>query len=345
MEQSIPAKKIFSVKPLLILGGVFLFVSVASISLLYWVFIQYCNRPLNYKASSSLVFTINPGDSSKVVAQNLYNQGIIPHPLVFMLYLKANPILNIQAGRYQLVEGLSVGSLVALFKKGLFEESIVFIEGQRLEEYALVYARWKCGSSQISCLRYFFDEFVQTAAGLEGYLFPDTYRVSYDNNAKQIINRMLDNFNQKTSDLVFTEDPPKEQVVIFASLVERETRLPEDRSVVAGILLKRWRLNMPLEVDATVQYALASLECADNLYDCSWWPEPENGLKLESPYNTRLYLGLPPGPISNPGLLSLEAVVGAKTSPYLFYFSDSDGTIHYAVTLDEHISNIRKFSN
>ena len=137
----------------------------------------------------------------------------------------------------------------------------------------------------------------------------------------------------------------KNQVLILASLVEREAHHEKDRPIVAGILSKRLRNNWPLQVDASVQYALASKNCPLSKANCQWWPQSlsEKDLKTQSSYNTYLYRGLPPAPICNPSLSSIKAVIFSQESPYWFYLSDKQGEIHYAVSDRQQAENIRKY--
>lgn len=139
---------------------------------------------------------------------------------------------------------------------------------------------------------------------------------------------------------------PSEEVLILASIVEREVKFNNDRPIVAGILLKRLEKNWPLQADATVQYAIASAKCKGKSAKCgNWWPKnlTREDLKIKSPYNTYLYPGLPPGPICNPGLAAIEAVLNPVGSEYWFYLSDEEGKMHYAKTAEEHEENISKY--
>ena len=114
--------------------------------------------------------------------------------------------------------------------------------------------------------------------------------------------------------------------------------------MVAGILLKRLKADWPLQVDATLQYALANFRCSQIKTDCNWWLIPTAAdKKTDSLYNTYKYKGLPPTPICNPGLVSIEAVVYPQDSDYWFYLSDKKGQMYYARTVEEHNSNIQKY--
>ena len=161
---------------------------------------------------------------------------------------------------------------------------------------------------------------------------------------------MRENFDKKYAGL--TQDSgglTQDEIVTFASIVEREVAKEEDRKKVAGILIKRWRNGWPLEADATVQYAKVNVKCqmleVKGMKSCQWWPEEltDSDLKLDSPYNTRQNVGLPPTPISNPGLSALKAVAAPQQTPYWYYLTDDNGVTHYSKTLAEHNANIARY--
>ncbi len=176
------------------------------------------------------------------------------------------------------------------------------------------------------------DNFLQTALPLEGELFPDTYifPIAYD--GKNIITKLHDNFQAKIADIkpeIIASKYTRKQIVIMASILEKEARTTITRKIISGILWKRFDAGMLLQVDSSFLYLLnktsAQLTGAD--------------LNIDSPYNTYKYKGLPPGAISNPGLDALDAALHPTASPYYYYLSDSNGTMHYAVTFDQHKKN------
>jgi len=171
----------------------------------------------------------------------------------------------------------------------------------------------------------------------EGWLFPDTYRFPVGASETSIAARMLSNFKERVSgplaDSVRASGRPLSEIVVIASLVEREARTDRDRPMIAGVIENRLRKGMRLEIDATVQYARGA-HAARLLY---------RDLRVDSPYNTYRHAGLPPGPICNPGLPSLEAAARPARHDYLFYVLGKDGRNHeFSRTYAEHLERIRR---
>ncbi len=213
---------------------------------------------------------------------------------------------------------------------GLEETEVVIPEGLSNKETAAALAK--------NLPKFNAREFLTLAAKKEGYLFPDTYRFLTNASAAEVIEVMENNFNKKISEidaLVQIFRKPLRDVVILASLVEKEARTPDTRRRIAGILWKRLRLGMPLQVDAVFPY----------IFDGKSYDLTDGDLQIDSPYNTYRYKGLPPGAIANPGLDALRASVTPIDTPYLYYLSDKDGNMHYAKTHDEHLVNRARYLN
>jgi len=172
---------------------------------------------------------------------------------------------------------------------------------------------------------------------LEGFLFPDTYDFSLGKGTEEVIRKMLDNFRQKVVEDLSPElansNFSLHQTIILASLIEKEAKKDKDRKKIAEILIKRLKAGIKLDVDATICYLTGN------------WQDPltRKQLAIDSPYNTRKVRGLPPGPICNPGLDSIKAVLEAGPTPYLYYLTAPDGTTYYAKTLSEHNQNKTKY--
>lgn len=172
---------------------------------------------------------------------------------------------------------------------------------------------------------------------LEGYLFPDTYRFFASSTASVVVGKFTQNFKEKGESLLRQDIRNWKRNLILASLVEKEVPNFADRKIVAGILLKRLSVNMPLQVDATLCYTKLYANSDIDSGDKRCYPIIQADKSTDSPYNTYLYNGLPPGPIANPGKEAILAVLEAEETPYWFYLSDpSTGRTIFSRTLEEH---------
>ncbi len=213
---------------------------------------------------------------------------------------------------------------------------VTYPEGTSIREMALETA---AAFPHISAM-----DFIRAASSSEGYLFPDTYLFSASTSAASIVSKMRENFDAKTATLaasVATQTASSTSVqahsfsdiVIMASLLEKEVRTPENRRIVAGILWNRIERGMPLQVDAVFGY----------IFNRDTYSPSHEDLKVDSPYNTYTYKGLPPGPINNPGLDALDAALHPTDTKYLYYLTDKDGGIHFATTYAAHQANQKKY--
>ncbi|MFA6525976.1 MAG: endolytic transglycosylase MltG [Candidatus Buchananbacteria bacterium] len=176
---------------------------------------------------------------------------------------------------------------------------------------------------------------------LEGFLYPDTYNIFTDVTAEDIIKKLLDEFDDKVTDKMRADLKAQNRslfdVVILASILEREISnkpaFDSDRAIVADIFWKRLSIGMGLQSDATVNYITGKTSTRPTLKD----------LEIDSPYNTYKYRGLPPGPINNPSLASLMAVIYPAKNDYYYFLTDETGKAYFAKTYEEHLSNIRKY--
>ena len=171
----------------------------------------------------------------------------------------------------------------------------------------------------------------------EGFLFPDTYTVENDVEIEEILSLMANTFDEKLTSAMRLQAEKMDlsiyDLITLASLVEREVRYPEDRAIVAQVLLKRLRMNMPLQTDATLQYLMETPKEEVSIADT----------EIDSPYNTYQHVGLPPGPIANPGMASIEAVLHPADTDYLYFVADRQGHNHYAHTYEEHLNLVNKY--
>ena len=273
-------------------------------------------------------FLITKGMSAGEIAKKLQREGLIKSELAFRIYVQVNDLSkNIPAGEYDIAPNLNLTGVINILLDGPSEVWVTIPEGLRREEIAeKMVAALKLTISESAI---FEKELLNLSAGLEGYLFPDTYLFPRDITADKVVARLNGVFKQKAGEVTLQE-------AILASLIERETRGNQEKSIVAGIILKRLAAGWPLQIDATVQYAVGSKD--------SWWPIlTKEDLGITSPYNSYTNQGLPPTPIANPGLAAIKAAQNPEESPYWFYIHDASGQIHYAATLEEHNLNIKNY--
>lgn len=217
-------------------------------------------------------------------------------------------------------------------------------EGATADEFADILSEQGIGTlSSLSdcfhqCTVEKYRAYFSSMAGYEGFLFPDTYLFDPDGAVKDVLTTILGNFSRRFQPLAekypaVLSEKGLRTIVIIASLLEREGRTLAEKRMVAGILYRRLQLDIRLDVDATVLYVKKNWNSTITAQD----------LLNNSPYNTRKYKGLPPGPICNPSLESIEAALSPTTSNYLYYLTGRDGEMHYATTLEGHVQNKWKF--
>lgn len=299
--------------------------------LIWW---RQATQPVVSGDKQAKIFVVPNGESIRLVARRLEDDGLIRSKLAFFLLVKQKGAeKNIQAGTFRLSPSMKPEAILEELSHGTLDIWVTVIEGWRNEEVVDVLSKELNFSPQA---------FLDVAA--IGYMFPDTYAFPKESPASTVAKIMQDNFNrkfdQKLEEEVRKEGLSEKEAVTLASIIEREARRDEDRPLVAGVLLNRLRQNMVLQTDATVQYALGYQ--ADQK---SWWKKTltRDDLKIKSPYNTYLHAGLPPTPICNPGLASIKAIAEPEKTDYLYYLSDKSGKMHYAKTLEEHNENTRKY--
>lgn len=300
-----------------------------------YLFFREGSLPVNKLSTENKIFVIQPGEPLNTIAKNLENEGLIRSKIVFYLIVKKMGIeRSIQAGDFRLSPSMSVYTIAKTLTHGTLDIWVTLIEGTRKEEMAQILSQ-KLNIPE--------SEFIKNAE--EGYLFPDTYLIPRDATAKSIIAILKKNFDEKFNSVADNKTNingiTHSQILILASMVEKEARLDQDRPIVAGILIKRLRNDWLLQVDATIQYALGY-----QVDQKTWWKKDltQEDIKIDSDFNTYKNPGLPPTPICNPGQASIKAVINADTSsPYMYYISDKSGKMHYAATLEEHNANIAKY--
>jgi len=302
-------------------------------------YIDYLLSPVDAQKTTLQTFVVESGESTLGVAQRLEKEGLIKSANVFAILARSRKSQGqIQAGEVELSPSLNASETLKKLMLGVSDKRTTLVEGWRVEEMA---------QELNSKLKIEKSDFLAVAK--EGYMFPDTYYFSPKASASDVADVMKDNFNQKYDEKLQAKIKKLglsvDEGVILASIVEREARSEEDRKMVASILLKRFNIGMPLNADATVQYALVP-QGAKSPPAGGWWKRylTRDDLKIESAFNTYLYPGFPPAPIANPGFSSIQAVAEANTAtPYLYYYHDPQGRSYYAKTLEEHNENVVRY--
>ena len=275
--------------------------------------------------------TIAPGTTVTGTARLLAHEHIIRSPLLFRLLVDVLPAgQGVQSGMYLFEKPVTVFRVVwntthAL--TGLRAVRLTFPEGTPVRSMSTLLT---------SALPSFDGEkFTALALPQEGYLFPDTYFFSPNTTPQETIALMRANFDNHSNwkKGIMLSETKEREAVILASILEAEGKTLEDKQIIAGILLKRMQLQMPLQVDATFGYA----------YGRTGYVPTRADIEGDSPYNSYRMRGLPPTPINNPGEVSLHAAVTPLQTPYLYYLTGSDGLMHYANTFAQHIENQKKF--
>lgn len=295
-------------------------------------------------------FTIAQGETASMVAQRLQDVGLIADAGLFRWYMRYHGIdSRLEAGDYQLAKNMSMLQIAEELQFASFDEVVIrVIEGWRAEQIAEMLARTGMVSADefmsiVRTAQLSYTALSDRPAGttLEGYLFPDTYRVAATADAAEIVETLIATFDERFDSARRAQAVARGMsifdVIIVASIVEREAVVDEERPIVADVYLNRIEQGMYLQADPTVQYALGY-----QLDSGQWWllPLPFEALTgTISIYNSYLHPGLPPGPICNPSLASIDAVLNPADTEYLFFYSKGDGTHAFARTYEEHLRN------
>jgi UPF0755 protein len=303
--------------------------------------------------ASEVSFTVRSGDTAAGIAWRLQSQGLIKDANLFRKVVKSRGLgERLEAGEYRLRRNMTMDEIIAALQHGQPGVLKVTIrEGLRAEEVAELLGKQGLVDQKeflraVATGRYDYPFLRDRPAGssLEGYLFPDTYHIAGRPSAEALVGMMLEGFGQRFTPAMRQQAAERKltihQAVTVASLVEREAQAASERPIIAAIYLKRWAAGMPLEADATVQYAIGYRPETK-----LWWnPLQLSELRtVQSPYNTYLNPGLPPGPICSPGLASLQAVLQPAKTDFLYYYSKGDGTHAFARSFEEHLENQKKY--
>jgi len=351
-------------------GGPALDLSFESPSALYQsLYLSTHQEELNQTVSDDatpVTFVVEPGETATDVATRLEEEGLVVDGEVFRQFMAYHDLdVSLEAGTYRLAPNMTMYEIAEIFQEGGSNALLVTIpEGWRLEQIAwwLEYQglmRADDFEAYARTAQYDYDWLASRPPGasLEGFLFPDTYEIAADATPATVVNMMLANFEARAAGEIESRLPGRQiydialgnyrpmtvfDVVILASIIEREAVIAEERPIIASVYLNRLdpayveETALRLSSDPTIQYAKG--------YDPeteSWWNPmlPGEGQQINSPYNTFVLQGLPPGPICSPGLASILAVLEPATTDFLYFHAVGDGSHVFASTLEEHLQN------
>lgn len=323
---NIPAKQVGRAK--LVLGSA-LFITLLILAGIFLHITKNTEAPSDFPVGT--IIKIAPGMSVAEIAADLEEKSVVASEFIlYIVLLTYYDPTDIKASDYIFTEPLNVFAVAKRLVEGDFDSSLInftHLEGERVNEIA--------ANAEKTLQNFDSVTFVDHALPLEGKLFPDTYRIPPDYTADELIALMTTRFEEAISPLrekIEGSNLTEDEVIILASILEREANTPESMKMVSGILQNRLNIIMPLQVDASIEYILdkplGELVPAD--------------LTIDSPYNTYTNFGLPPTPIGNPGLTSIMAAIEPTPSDFLFYITGDDGEFYFAKTFDEHKQNIAR---
>ena len=303
-------------------------------------------------ATGMVIIPIQEGDTARDIGERLEEEDVIQSARLFRVLVALTGVEDeLLDGEYEFDRGLATMEVINRIHNGLTAPLIIAIpEGLREEEIADLLERKGIISAQdfqaaLSARVYdaSFLDLLPYGVGLEGFLLPATYGFSRNATGEDVVGQMLRAFDEQVIPTLPPEgalDLTLHQAVTLASIVEREAVVPRERPTIASVFLNRLQIGLPLQADPTVQYAVAN--DPDSVERFGYWKKELTlaDLAVDSPYNTYVSVGLPPGPIANPGLDSIQAVLRPARTNYLFFVAQGDGSHVFAETLDEHLRNV-----
>jgi len=282
--------------------------------------------PRSLPAETLLI--VEDGVTLSDISVQLKKEGVIRSPLTLILLVKLlGGERSIQTGGYFFGDPASPINIAHRLTHGDFgiePVRITIFEGTSSREMAVLLEEQLVGFDK--------EDFLNRTEDLEGYLFPDTYFFLPGTSSRQIVKDMRDNFDMQIATIqeeIDAQDIPLEELLVMASLIEKEAYKQKDRQLISGVLWNRIEIDMALQVDAVFEYIIDK-----NTYEVTL-----EDLKVESPYNTYQNKGLPPGPITNPGLNAIKAALNPTPNDYLFYLADREGNTYYSETFEGHKVN------
>jgi UPF0755 protein len=296
-----------------------------------------------------VTFTIERGATGNEVAEQLESEGIIRSATAFRLLARIRSApLAFEAGQYEMFTNMRAGDALDLLNKGPVVEPgirVNFPEGYRLEQFAQRAAEdLELDQDELKRLAsrkgkgfYLPDQIAEDTGSVEGFLFPSTYEFAKEATERDVIQRLLDQFKNEVQGMPWENAEElgvtPYQVVTIASMIEREAKFDDERAKIAAVIYNRLEKGMALQIDATVQYALGN-----------WKPILIKDRDVDSPYNTYIHTGVPPGPICNPGLASITAALNPEDVDFLYYVvTDAEGHHEFTADYNEFLRLVEKY--
>lgn len=340
IDETVPAKKPKRFKRFGIIGGLIVLILLVVGGLSY---LWYTHEQTPVSSSTKQVrVVVESGEGPQAIGKKLLEHGLIRSTLIFDWYTRLHQTAGkLQAGTYSLSPNMSLSEIVTHLTSGKTDMfTITFLPGATLAENKAVLAAAGYSSAEIEAATTDLSQYKTTLfegkptnSDLEGYIYGETYQFSADTSVHDILQRTFDQFETvlKQHNLIEAfkaHGLTLYQGIVLASIVEREmSSHVADMPQVAQVFYSRLAINMPLGADATFEYAAKMMGVAASP-------------TLDSPYNTRIHTGLPPGPIATPGLNAMEAIANPASGSYLYYLSGDDGKTYFAMTDAEHEQNI-----
>lgn len=329
--------KKLSVFAVLVFASIFIFIS--------WEALVFLNKRSPGGADQAVYFEVRPGDSIKTVAGRLRKENLITDSFRFVVFARLTGKDQIRVGEYEVQASMYPAEVLEIIVSGRsVEHSITFQEGLNKFEMAELFSRKGLGKAE-EFLRLVEDQALikrllgKSVPSLEGYLFPETYRVTRYTGARGLIERMVGRFKKVYADVKLLDSVSLNQheIVTLASIIEKETGAEQERTIISSVYHNRMKKPMRLQADPTVIYGI--------------WVETKKykknitkaDLRRKTKYNTYTSAGLPFGPIANPGAEALKAAINPERTDYLYFVSRNDGTHVFSKDYDAHVNAVRKF--
>lgn len=320
---------------LIVIGSFFIFLSIGFYLLFF---------PIDYSVEEPVIFEVKKGESFSDVTEKLYRLGIVKNKFIFkvaaLIYGADN---RIKAARFKIKNGLSYLDLIDLLTNGPADylKTVKIYNGSILKNIIITLQQeLKVDSSIVLKLAYdknFLNTLDIKANSLEGYLLPGIYNIYENSSAEEVISILTNSLNEFLNDSLNIQSQKnnlnKHQILTIASIIEGETNFKDEMPLISAVYHNRLKKGMKLQADPTIQYALNG----------EWRRLRYSDLKINSPYNTYLFYGLPPGPINNPGKDAIIAALFPADVDYLFFVADGTGRHKFARTYNEHLKNVRDY--